>query len=244
MAARAGEFVEVRSKEEILRTLDKSGRLTASFHAANVLLPRPALPGSKSRVQDVRYCQRALPRTATVRCGASQCRCDGQAHGGVKRLLIFWKSAWLKPIDGPAATKAPARGYGVPMTHLSKTAVRMATSEERPHYGPVTVERDILPGNRAAELHPQLNGGMPDSTWKPTAQATGRCPEVCRGLFYLFYYYATLAFSDRWGRPARWLYNHVQATTGAFRFLEKKKIPVGQSRPEETSIFSLVIWRA
>ena len=27
MAARAGEWVEVRAKEEILRTLDKSGRL-------------------------------------------------------------------------------------------------------------------------------------------------------------------------------------------------------------------------
>jgi hypothetical protein len=57
-------------------------------------------------------------------------------------------------------------------------------------------------------------------------------PEVCRGLFYLFYYYATLAFSDRWGRPARWLYNRVQTATGGIPFPRLKgKSPVGQPTP-------------
>ena len=57
-------------------------------------------------------------------------------------------------------------------------------------------------------------------------------PEICRGLFYLFYYYATLAFSDRWGRPARWLYNRFQAITGGIPFPRLKgRLPVGQPAP-------------
>ena len=57
-------------------------------------------------------------------------------------------------------------------------------------------------------------------------------PEIARGFLYLFYYYGTLAFSDRWGRPARWLYNRIQAITGGIPFPRLKgKIPVGQPTP-------------
>jgi hypothetical protein len=57
-------------------------------------------------------------------------------------------------------------------------------------------------------------------------------PELARGLFYLFYYCGTLAFSDRWGRPARWLYNKVQAVTGGIPFPRMKgTIPRGELTP-------------
>ena len=57
-------------------------------------------------------------------------------------------------------------------------------------------------------------------------------PEMARGFFYLFYYYGTLAFSDRWGRPARWLYNRIQTVTGGIPFPRMKgTIPRGQPTP-------------
>jgi hypothetical protein len=57
-------------------------------------------------------------------------------------------------------------------------------------------------------------------------------PEIARGFFYLSYYYGTLAFSDRWGRPARWLYNRIQAITGGAPFPRLKgMIPVGKPTP-------------
>lgn len=35
-------------------------------------------------------------------------RCDGGAHDGCEaRCLLFWKTAWLKPADGPAADSDP-----------------------------------------------------------------------------------------------------------------------------------------
>jgi hypothetical protein len=41
-----------------------------------------------------------------------------------------------------------------------------------------------------------------------------------------------LAFSDRWGRPARWLYNRIQAVTGGIPFPRQKgRIPIGQPTP-------------
>ena len=54
MNACAGDWVEVRSKEEILRTLDKNGRLDETpLHAANVRTLRSAFPRPQQRVQDL-----------------------------------------------------------------------------------------------------------------------------------------------------------------------------------------------
>ena len=37
-------------------------------------------------------------------------RCNGAAHGGCEaKCLFFWKTAWLKPADGPGPLKAPAQ---------------------------------------------------------------------------------------------------------------------------------------
>ncbi len=36
-------------------------------------------------------------------------RCNGAAHGGCEaRCLFFWKTAWLKPVDGPGPLKPPS----------------------------------------------------------------------------------------------------------------------------------------
>ena len=100
----AGDWVEVRSKEEILATLDKNGRLDGM-----PLMPQ-MLEQCGKRFQIHRrahktcdtisghYANRRVPDG--IHLGH---RCDGKAYGGCQAAcLIFWKEAWLKPVDGPA----------------------------------------------------------------------------------------------------------------------------------------------
>jgi hypothetical protein len=100
----AGEWVEVRSKEEILRTLDANGCLDG----------QPFMP------EMLHYCGKRFPvwKAAHKTCDTInatggrklrntvhlQLRCDGSAHGGCDAgCLIFWNEAWLKR----AGTKGP-----------------------------------------------------------------------------------------------------------------------------------------
>lgn len=104
---RVGTLVEVRSPEEILATLDERGELDAL----------PFMP------EMLRYCGRqfTVDKVAHKACDTmtrsgmrrmanavhlAGVRCDGSGHGGCQAAcLIYWKDAWLKPVD--AAAPAP-----------------------------------------------------------------------------------------------------------------------------------------
>jgi len=95
---RAGEWVEIRSREEILATLDKNGRLE------NL----PFMPemfqycGRKLRVykradKTCEYTQEWSIRRMNDAVHLEDARCDGSGHNGCEAsCLIFWKEAWLK----------------------------------------------------------------------------------------------------------------------------------------------------
>lgn len=105
------EWVEVRSAQEILATLDEHGRLDGM----------PFMP------EMLRYCGQRLQvskrahktcdtitRTGIRHLDASvhlgDTRCDGSAHGGCDAAcLLFWKEAWIKRLDGADAAATPAR---------------------------------------------------------------------------------------------------------------------------------------
>ena len=117
MKLRVGDWVEVRSKDEILMTLDKKGRLEEL----------PFMP------QMFQYCgqrfqvyKRAHKTCDWVYTSRSRwlkngihlsLRCDGEVYGGCKAgCLIYWKEAWLKaheelpePDDVPADKPEPPR---------------------------------------------------------------------------------------------------------------------------------------
>lgn len=98
------EWVEVRSKEEILRTLDEKGELENM----------PFMPemfqycGKRLRVfrRAHKTCDtvnRSGGRRVDKAVHLEDARCDGSAHGGCNAAcLFFWKEAWLKPVAGPA----------------------------------------------------------------------------------------------------------------------------------------------
>jgi hypothetical protein len=96
---KAGEWVEVRSREEILATLDERGCLDGApfmpemlsscnqkfrvFKRADKTCDPAHEPWSIRRVKDSVHLENV--------------RCDGQQHGGCQAgCLIFWKEAWLK----------------------------------------------------------------------------------------------------------------------------------------------------
>jgi hypothetical protein len=106
----AGDWVEVRSKEEILGTLDQSGKLEGM----------PFMPemfeycGKRFRVAKRAHkncdtmnpiSMRHLPNSVLL----DNLRCSGQAHDGCQAACsIFWKQAWLKPVQGTEATSGSA----------------------------------------------------------------------------------------------------------------------------------------
>jgi hypothetical protein len=111
MKVHAGDWVQVRSADEILTTLDKNGRLEGlpfmpqmfsycgqSFRVvSSACKPCDAVSG--------RYRGRKLPDSVHL-----DIRCDGQAYGGCRAAcLIFWKTAWLEPGDDPRLGKTAAR---------------------------------------------------------------------------------------------------------------------------------------
>jgi hypothetical protein len=236
MKAHAGDWVEILSKEEILRTLDQNGRLDEL----------PFMP------QMFNYCGQRfrIYKTAHKTCDTVSghyagrrlqdgyhlsLRCDGLAYGGCQAgCLIFWKSAWLKRVDGLAQVR-----------YLPK---RAHSQDEEAASSQSCTERDVLDATRrqdaggdaryscqATEL---LNYTKPLGWWDARQyvdsyrKGNRTLLELARGFFYLLYYYGTLAFSDRWGRPARWLYNRIQTVTGGVPFPRLKgTIPRGQPTP-------------
>jgi hypothetical protein len=99
----AGDWVEIRSKKEILQTLDKNGRLAGMPFMPEML----AFCGRRVQVYKRAHktCDTVFP-TRGRRVDLSvhlETRCDGSAHEGCQAgCLIFWKEAWLSRIGGDA----------------------------------------------------------------------------------------------------------------------------------------------
>ena len=113
---RRGEWVEVRSLDEIYRTLDENGTLDG--------LPfMPEMAGHCGR----RFRLSRLALKACVECFVNdrktidirefrdrdvwvleQLRCSGADHDGCQRgCLVFWKAAWLQRVAAAAPAAQP-----------------------------------------------------------------------------------------------------------------------------------------
>src|SRR2546427_33509 len=94
---KAGDWVEVRSPQEILATLDEKGCLENMPFMPEMF----AFCGQRFRVYKRAHktCDTVFPvRGRRVNAAVHlETRCDGRAHGGCQAgCLIFWKEAWLK----------------------------------------------------------------------------------------------------------------------------------------------------
>ena len=230
---RAGDWVEVRSKEEILRTLDKNGRLEGM----------PFMPQMFEHCgKRLQVYKRAHKTCDTVNPTAERrvteavhldTRCDGKAYGGCQAsCLIFWKEAWLKPV----APREPS------MTSEDRSGVK--------HDTPGCTEQDVWratyvegPENPRGKRYTCQATEFPDFV-KPLAWWDVRqyvedytsgnvsLARFARGLAFLIVWHLALAKRGRIGRPARAFYDWFQRMWGGIPFPYRHgTLPPGQAAP-------------
>lgn len=238
MGLLAGDWVEVRSKEEILASLDKSGRLQEL----------PFMP------QMFKYCgkrfrvyKRAHKTCDTVNPLAGRriadavhlnLRCDGKAYGGCQAAcMLFWKEAWLKPVAGQTnpteiSSNPPGREDAAPgnKSGCSEDDVRRATCAVDPDSGKVTryfCQATELPYYTTPLSWWDIRQYIEDYTSGNVTLA-----QIFYGFTYLSFYHLALAKRNRLGRPTRWLYDQFQALVGGVPYPRRRGyIPEGQPTP-------------
>lgn len=108
LGLRAGDWVCVRSAEEILATLDEYGRLDGLPFQPEMFV----FCGRRMRVSKVAHktCDNIMKtggRRMTDAVHLHDARCDGAAHGGCQAdCVFFWKEAWLKRDGEPRSERA------------------------------------------------------------------------------------------------------------------------------------------
>lgn len=107
---RSGDRVRVRSREEILATLDADGRsenlpfMPEMLKFAGRTLPVDSVVHRTCDTVSGRSELRGMTGTVHLR----DARCDGSAHGGCQaRCLLYWRQEWLEPVGTPQDAQAP-----------------------------------------------------------------------------------------------------------------------------------------
>jgi len=234
MALRAGDFVEVRSKEEILRTLDEHGRMEGL----------PFMP------QMFQYCgqrfevfKRAHKTCDTVTHTGGRrlpdavhlnLRCDGGAYDGCQAAcLIFWKEAWLNPVVPTASgtDDHALRSSGGPRCAeedvWNATRARSPSGDGHIRY---VCQATELPGFTTFLPWWDVRQYAEDFT---SGNATpGR---LFRGFVYLAFYHLAQTWRNRLGAPSRWAYDRFQALWGGIPYPRRRgTIPSGDLTPTST----------
>lgn len=128
---RVGDWVEVRSKEEILRTLDQNGRLGGMPFMPEMFKfcgQRFSIYKSAHKTCDpvYEYKSRRLDNAFHL-----QTRCDGSAHGNCQHsCLIFWRSEWIKGVD-VQSDRSPANAGSLTCADVEKAASSVSGGEIR-----------------------------------------------------------------------------------------------------------------
>jgi hypothetical protein len=235
---KVGEWVEVRSKEEILRTLDAKGRLDGMPFMPEMF----AFCGKRFQVYKRAHktCDTVFPvRGRRVdRAIHLETRCDGSAHGGCQAgCLLFWKDAWLKPVAGgcPAVTalsqmdSARVDGACGASRCTQSTVLAKAQSEDSTQSEPVYVCQAT-----------QLPYATQPLEWWDIRQYledyrsgnVGLWQIFCGAAYFLYYAASNVGIG---GRRMRWFYDKFHPIWRGTPFPRKQgTIPDGQSTPTQT----------
>jgi hypothetical protein len=177
-ALRAGDVVEIRSEEEILRTLDADGKLDGLPFMPEML----GFCGRQYRVRgrahkacDTIDWQQFRRMESAVH--LEELRCDGSGHGGCQAgCLLFWKEAWLRPVDQPEGERTPEADAAGASREALTAATQIGTNEAG----------QTLFSCQATELLKASKGLLP--WWEPSqyvqdvASGNSTVPRVIRAL--------------------------------------------------------------
>ena len=132
LGLRANEWVQVRSKAEILSTLDRNGRLDEMPFMPEML----KFCGLRFKVgkRAHKTCDPVNgleSRRLNDAVHLDNLRCDGADHAGCQAgCLLFWKEAWLTRVDAPGPAEAPVGLSGSRCTERDLTVGTLAPGED------------------------------------------------------------------------------------------------------------------
>lgn len=203
-----GELVEIRSKEEILSTLDNQGRLDGLPFMPEMF----AFCGSRFRVY-----KRAHKTCDTITgeykgrkmesaIHLEDVRCSGQSHGSCQAgCLIFWKEAWVRRVSEgegeptvPADRPAPQSAVSCTEADVVSAVCSLDTETDAPTY--------------ACQATLLLSASRPLSAWDPRQYledlTSGNIGprRMINGFVYMGCHKLSIAGIGL-GRILRWLYD-------------------------------------
>jgi len=239
---RVGDWVEVRSKQEILQTLDKTGRMEGL----------PFMP------QMFQYCGQRFKvyKRAHKTCDFVyhsggrrlrngihlEIRCDGEAYGGCQAAcLIYWKEAWLKAVKGPnesaVSSQQSASSTSPLLDHTNSSSCNEADVWAGTHAedGQATSEsRYICQMTQVMDFTTLLPWSDFRQYLEDYTSGNVTLGRLLRGSVYVGYNMLSrkVPRGIGLGHILRWLYDGFQALYGGVPFPRKTGIiPVGQATP-------------
>lgn len=229
----AGDWVEVLSKEEILRTLDRKGQ----FQGLPFMPEMFAFCGKRFRVV-----KRAHKTCDTVnQTGARRMasaihlegvRCTGESHGDCQAMcLVFWKEVWVKRVGASQDANEPAARTSEPTreTECTETDVLAAVWADPPQAG--DEPQYVCQATRLPDATSPLPWWRVSQYVEDYFSGNVTLVQLIQGGTYSAAYNLIQAGIGL-GRPLRWLYDRIQAVTGGIPFPRRSgAIPVGQPTP-------------
>ncbi len=229
---KVGDVVQVRSRAEILATLDDHGQLDGMPFMPEML----KFCGRQFKVLKVAHkaCDTVFPvRMRTVADAVHlDLRCDGSGHGGCQAgCLIYWKEAWLAPVSsgaGVASITLPRRGADASAAdELSRRLEANALRRD--------ADGDAVYACQATRL-PYASG---DLKWWDVRQyirdyTSGNVSarQLLNGFVFAAYYRLSDAGIGL-GRPLRWLYGKISFLWGGSIWPRTKGMrPAGEKAPD------------
>jgi hypothetical protein len=195
-----GDVVEIRSLDEIEKTLDGSGcldRLPFMPEMAGFCGQRARVYRRVDKIYDYGRSKTLRRLEDAVLLGGL--RCDGTAHGGCQAsCYLLWKEAWLKPVaearfaparigrDVPTSWRAstPSTGrYTCQYTQLAAASTPMTTWDVRQDLRPLAFGNVTIGAfcvailTRLFNAVQQARGGVEYPSMMPGARKTTRLPE-------------------------------------------------------------------
>lgn len=225
---KVGEWVVVRSPEEILATLDENAR----FEELPFMPQMLQYCGRKFRVhkRSHKLCDTVWAtggRRLNDAVFLGDLRCDGQAFGGCElECTLIWKEAWLRRSDEhePAAPSMPLDRLERLVRAATRRPSTVTTAE--PIYVCQATQLPI-----ATKLLPWWSPGQYVEDYK---SGNTPLPQILSRLFFALY--AQLAESGiGLGSALRWIYNSIQSMRGGELYPPRAgRLPRGGPTPTIT----------
>jgi hypothetical protein len=231
----AGEWVEIRSKEEILKTLDQKGQLEGlpfmpqmfQYCGQRFKVYKRAHKTCDTVAMTGLYTGRRMNSAVHL----EGIRCDGQAYEGCEAgCLIFWKEAWLKKTPGSVVGTSTNRK--APEQKLADSGCR---------------EEDVWAGRKSSVTEDayvcqatQVPAATESLPWWNVRQyvedlTSGNVGlwRMARGFIYMGYRSLLVKMTQiGLGRPLPRLYDALQRLWGGVPYPRRwGKIPVGAKTP-------------